>query len=228
MHVDGIHKKTSSFEHIEPGLVGNKRNVLISEMSGRSAMLSMINEVDPTITKDSKEAQELIDLLKELEFQGYLFESATASLELIITKHLNRFKPYFQLLRFKVIGEQTTGLQGGLSSAMIKIQVGEETEITAAEGEGPVHALDIALRKAVRRFYPAVKNMRLVDYKVRVIEPSDATAALVRVMIVSSDGKDIWTTIGVSRDIIDASLHALLDSVEYKLMKAEKCKNSED
>ncbi|WMJ22111.1 citramalate synthase [Paludicola sp. MB14-C6] len=228
MHVDGVTKKSSSFEHIAPESVGNKRHVLISEVSGRSAMLSVINDIDPTITKESKEAQELIDILKELEFKGYLFESATASLELVITKHLNQFDPFFKLLRFKVIGEQTAGLHGGLASAMIKIQVGEETEITAAEGEGPVHALDIALKKAVQRFYPAAKNIRLIDYKVRVIEPSDATAALVRVMIVSSDGTDIWTTVGVSRDIIDASLHALLDSVEYKLMKEKKYNDSEE
>lgn len=219
MHVDGITKSTSSFEHICPELVGNKRNVLMSEMAGRSAMLSVIHEIDPTITKDSAEAIEMIDLLKELEYKGYLFETATASLELIVTKELNQFKPFFELQHFKVIGEQTKGLDGQLSSAMIKIKVGNESEISAAEGEGPVHALDIALKKAVQRFYPAAKELRLIDYKVRVMDPGDATAALVRVVIVSSDGVDIWTTVGVSRDIIDASLQALMDSIEYKLMK---------
>lgn len=219
MHVDGVTKNTASFEHIPPELVGNKRNVLMSEMAGRSAMLNVINEIDPTITKESTEAIEMIDLLKDLEHKGYLFESATASLELIVTKELNQFKPFFELQHFKVIGEQTKGLEAGLSSAMIKIKVGNQSEITAAEGEGPVHALDVALKKAVQRFYPDAKELRLIDYKVRVMDPGDATAALVRVVIVSSDGVDIWTTVGVSRDIIDASLQALMDSIEYKLMK---------
>lgn len=219
MHVDGVLKKPSTFEQILPESVGNKRNVLISEMAGRTAMLGVIHEVDPTITKDSEQAIELMDLLKEMEHKGYLFESATASLELLITKQLNRFSPSFKLLHFKVIGEQMNESDYYPSSALIKIQVGAETEITAAEGEGPVHALDLALKKAVQRFYRSVGDLRLVDYKVRVMEPSDATAALVRVIISSTDGNDIWTTVGVSRDIIDASLQALMDSMEYKLMK---------
>lgn len=227
MHVDGITKKNSSFEHVSPSLVGNKRNILMSEVSGRAAMLSVINNIDKSITKDSKEAQELIDLLKELEFKGYLFESATASLELVITKHLKRFESFFELMHFKVIGEQSKILENQnsqLSSAIIKIKVGNKTEITAAEGEGPVHALDVALKKAVQTFYPSAKNLRLIDYKVRVMEPSDATAAMVRVFIETTDGVDIWTTVGVSRDIIDASLQALIDSIEYKLMKESEFK----
>lgn len=219
MHVDGVTKNTGSFEHITPEIVGNKRNILMSEISGRSALLNVINDIDPTITKNSDKAIEMIDLLKDLEHKGYLFETATASLELIVTKQLNQFKPFFELQHFKVIGEQTKGLKGQLSSAMIKIKVANEFEITAAEGEGPVHALDIALKKAVQRFYPSAKQLRLIDYKVRVMDPGDATAALVRVVIASSDGVDIWTTVGVSRDIIDASLQALMDSIEYKLMK---------
>lgn len=219
MHVDGVTKNKSSFEHITPEIVGNKRNILMSEISGRSALLNVINDIDPTVTKNSDKAIEMVDLLKDLEYKGYLFETATASLELIVTKQLNQFMPFFELQHFKVIGEQTKGLKGQLSSAMIKIKVANEFEITAAEGEGPVHALDIALKKAVQRFYPSAKQLRLIDYKVRVMDPGDATAALVRVVIASSDGVDIWTTVGVSRDIIDASLQALMDSIEYKLMK---------
>ncbi|MEG0693108.1 MAG: citramalate synthase [Oscillospiraceae bacterium] len=221
MHVDGVGKNPISFEHIPPEIVGNQRNLLISEMAGRSAILSVIKEIDPTITKDSKEAKELIELLKGFEYKGYLFESASASLELLVRKHLKRFQPFFKLQRFKVIGEQTTSGQANLSSAMIKIQVGGQSELSAAEGEGPVHALDTALKKAVQHFYPTIKGMHLVDYKVRVMEPSDATAATVRVLISTTDGDDIWTTVGVSRDIIEASLNALIDSVEYKLMKEQ-------
>lgn len=219
MHVDGIAKEKSSFEHIDPALVGNQRNILISEMAGRTAMMNVIHDIDNNITKDSKEAKHLIELLKKLEYRGYMYEAATASLELLITKRLGRFTPFFELLLFKVMGEHTRGVPGQLSSAVIKIKAGEETEITAAEGEGPVHALDTALKKAVQRFYPSAKNIRLIDYKVRVIDSGDATAAVVRVIVVSSDGADIWTTIGVSRDIIDASLQALMDSIEYRLMK---------
>lgn len=215
MHVDGVFKRSASFEHITPETIGNSRSILLSEMAGRTAMLSIINEVDPTITRDSQKAEELVGLLKELESRGYLFETATASLELAVAKHLGKFKPLFELVFFKVIGEQTKDAPSQLSTALIKIRVGNKTEITAAEGDGPVNALDNALKKAVVSFYPAVKNVRLIDYKVRVIEPSDATAALVRVIITSTDGERIWTTVGVSRDIIDASLQALLDSLEY-------------
>ncbi len=221
MHVDGVGKNPISFEHIPPEIVGNQRNLLISEMAGRSAMLSVIKEIDPSITKESKEAKELIEILKELEYKGYLFESASASLELLVRKHLKRFSPFFKLQRFKVIGEQTTSGQANLSSAMIKIGVGGQSEIAAAEGEGPVHALDTALKKAVQHFYPTIEGMRLIDYKVRVMEPSDATAATVRVLISTTDGEDIWTTVGVSRDIIEASLNALVDAIEYKLMKEQ-------
>lgn len=220
MHVDGVSKNTSTFEHISPEMVGNKRNILISELSGRSAVLSAIHEVDPNITKESKEAIELTELLKELESKGYLFESASASLSLLIAKKLGQFRPYFHLQRFKVIGEQDNE-GGGLSSAMITIKVGDQTEISAAEGDGPVHALDLALKKAISRFYPEIKNLRLVDYKVRVMEPERATAATVRVLIVTSDKTGTWGSVGVSKDIIEASLNALLDSIEYKLMKQD-------
>lgn len=221
MHVDGVTKNTASFEHIPPEKVGNKRNILLSEVSGRAAMLPLIREVDPTITKDSPEAQKLTDLLKERESQGYLFESAQASLELLVTKALGKFRPFFRIQRFKVIGEQDEQGHAGLSSAMINIRVGEDIEITAAEGDGPVHALDRALKRAVVRFYPCVGSLRLIDYKVRVIEPSDATAALVRVLITTTNGQEIWSTIGVSRDIIKASLDALMESLEYSLLREE-------
>ncbi|MEG2429110.1 MAG: citramalate synthase, partial [Oscillospiraceae bacterium] len=149
MHVDGVAKKTSTFEHINPENVGNKRSFLISEMAGRSAVLNIVNEFDVKIDKNSGEAAEIVNLLKEQELNGYVFEAATASLELLVKKHLKLIKPFFELVYFKVIGEQVKGYEEKLSSAMIKIKVGQKTEITAAEGSGPVNALDIALKKAV-------------------------------------------------------------------------------
>lgn len=219
MHVDGVAKEPDSFEHINPALVGNTRNIVLSEMAGRTAVLSLVGDIDPSIKKNSELAAELCEYLKELEAGGYIFESAQASLKLKLIKKLGKFKPYFKLSKFKVIGEQSSENAFDLSSAMIKIEVNSQTETTAAEGEGPVNALDLALKKAVERFYPQIATVRLTDYKVRVIEPADATAALVRVLITSTDGSDIWTTVGVSRDIIKASLLALLDSIEYKLIK---------
>lgn len=223
MHVDGVCKSPDSFEQVSPEEVGNSRNIILSEMAGRAAMLTILQDIDPTIEKESSTASELTDYLKQLEAEGYLFESAQASLKLKLLKRLNKFSPHFNLINFKVIGEQTAERNAANpSSAMIKIEVNGQTEITAAEGEGPVHALDLALKKAVEHFYPQIAGTRLTDYKVRVIGPSDATAALVRVLITSSDGKSDWTTVGVSRDIVEASLAALLDSVEYMLIKEDE------
>ncbi len=219
MHVDGVNKISSSFEHIPPETVGNHRNILISEVSGRTAILNKITEIDSTLTKESEKTQELMDLLKEMEHQGYQYESAVASFELMVLKQLGRLKPQFTIETFKVIGEQTKDYQSDLSSAMVKVKVDEQYEITADEGEGPVNALDKALRKALEVFYPVIAQMRLIDYKVRVMEPKQATAAKVRVFIESTDGENVWTTVGVSTDIINASFKALTDSIEYKLYK---------
>jgi len=225
MHIDAVFKNPISFEHINPELVGNKRVILMSEVAGRSTILKKIHEVDPTIGKDSPEAKKIIDRLKELEHEGYQYEGAESSFELVIRKILGKYQPFFNLNQFKVIvGEPTIGEFN--SSAMIKIRVGDQVEITAAEGCGPVNALDNALRKALERFYPEIKQMKLTDYKVRVLDSEAATAAKVRVLIESTDGKDMWTTIGVSTDIIEASWKALVDSVEYKLIKDKNGNNN--
>lgn len=224
MHVDGVTKNPRSFEHIPPETVGNHRNILLSEVSGKAALLSKLELIDDSISKDSPEANSLIDMLKGLEYDGYQFESATASLELFMLKHLHRFQPFFEVINFKVIGERTEEGSDDKNYAMLKIRVGEEFEITADEGDGPVHALDIALRKAVCKFYPAVERIRLVDYKVRVMEPKDATASKVRVFIDTTDGSNNWTTVSVSSDVITASLSALVDSLEYKLYIDSKIK----
>lgn len=217
MHIDGVNKESSSFEHISPELVGNRRRFLMSEVSGRSMVLSKIQKVVPTLTKDSAETDEIIKKLKELEHQGYQFEGAESSFNLLVRKHLGKYQPFFDLIHFKIIGEQP--VDNCSSTAIIKLAVDGKEEITAADGNGPVHALDKALRKALEGFYPELKQVHLTDYKVRVLETKTTTASTVRVLIESTDGEDVWTTVGVSPDIIEASWIALVDSIEHKLLK---------
>lgn len=219
MHIDGVSKANHSFEHVNPESVGNERRFLMSEVAGRSTILSKIQKVNSSITKDSPETKKIIDKLKELEHLGYHFEGAESTFELIIRKELGKYKPFFELDHFKIIGEHPAGDETFSSSAMIKVNVEGKVEITASEGDGPVNALDKALRKALEVFYPELKNVHLTDYKVRVLDTKEATAAKVRVLIESTDGEDIWTTVGVSTDIIEASWVALVDSIEYKLIK---------
>jgi 2-isopropylmalate synthase len=221
MHIDGVNKNPKTFEHINPKLVGNERRFLMSEVAGRSTILSKINEVAPHLTKDSPETKQIIDKLKVLEHEGYQFEGAESSFELIIRKELGKYKPFFKLDHFKAIVSEPSG-DNFSSSAMIKINVDGDEEITAAEGDGPVNALDKALRKALERFYPQIKEMHLTDFKVRVLDSQTATAAKVRVLIESTDGEHVWSTVGVSTDIIEASWRALVDSVEYKLQKDQE------
>ncbi len=218
MHSDAVSKNPKTYEHIAPEEVGNERTFLMSEVAGRTAVLNSIKLVDPTITRDSAETKRVIEKLKELEYEGYQYEGAESSFNLMIRKILGRYTPLFELKEFKVMVNEPS-INGFNSSAMIKINVDGEEEITAAEGDGPVNALDKALRKAIERFYPQVKKMKLTDFKVRVLDSTSATAAKVRVLIESTDGKDVWNTIGVSTDIIDASWKALVDSIEYKLIK---------
>lgn len=219
MHVDGVAKNTLSFEHITPESVGNRRQILLSEFAGRTAIAGKIAALDSSITRDSQVTAELIEKLKGLEYQGFAFESAAASFELFALKQLGKYRPAFDLEYFKTLGEQPAVNVERCCSAIVKVRVGESIEMTSAEGDGPVHARDIALRKALEVFYPCLSQVRLIDYKVRVMEGHRATAAIVRVLIESTDGVSTWTTVGCSADIIDASWQALRDSMEYKLMK---------
>ena len=221
MHVDAVVKNPVSYEHIDPDLVGNSRRTLMSEVAGRSTLLARIQAVDPKIGKDSPETKKIIDRLKQLEHEGYHFEAAEQSFELVVRKMLGKYTPFFELVEFKVMVNEPS-VNSMNSSAMIKIRVGNDTEITAAEGDGPVNALDKAVRKALERFYPAIGEIRLTDYKVRVLDSKEASAAKVRVLIESTDQREHWTTIGVSTDIIDASWQALVDSIEYKLVKDQE------
>ncbi len=217
MHVDAVLKTSLSFEHVSPEAVGNERRILASEVGGRSVILERMRKLDPSVTKDSPVVAQVVKRLKEMERLGYQFEGADASLELLMRKAAGKYKPFFELGHYRIIGEQPT--PGKLSSqAMVKIHVDGENAITAAEGDGPVHALDLALRKALERFYPSLANMRLTDFKVRVLDSKGASGAAVRVLIESSDGEGAWTTVGASTDIIEASYIALVDSIEYKLI----------
>ncbi len=216
MHSDGVKKNPNSFEHIAPESVGNKRNIILSEVAGRTAILNKIAEIEPSLTKDSKEISEIMDILKEKEFGGYQFEAADASFELLVRDHLGMLDKYFSVEYFKTNGEKIYG-NAGPASAIVKVLVGGENHISADEGDGPVNAIDKALRKALTVFYPRISEIRLSDYKVRVVDGVAATAANVRVLIESTDGNSVWTTIGVSTDIINASFIALVDSIRYKL-----------
>ena len=219
MHSDAVAKNSVAYEMIDPEVVGNERIFLMSEVAGRSAVLNLVRKIEPTITKDSAETRMVLEKLKEMEHEGYQYEGAESSFELIVMKVLGKYHPFFELKDFKVIVSEPAAANECNSSAMIKVKVGDQEEITAAEGDGPVNALDNAVRKALVRFYPCISEMKLTDYKVRVLDSTSATAAKVRVLIESTDGNEVWTTIGVSADIIDASWKALVDSIEYKLGK---------
>jgi 2-isopropylmalate synthase len=219
MHIDAVCKVPHSFEHIDPSRVGNSRRFLVSEVSGKSTILKEIQKIFPSLSKDSEEVQKITDRLKELEYEGYQFEGAEGTVELVMRKMIGKYKPFFELQHFKIIGEQPSSIREFSSTALINIKVEDRTEITASEGEGPVDALDKALRKALEVFYPQLKEVRLIDYKVRVLDTQSAAEAKVRVLIESTDGKENWSTVGVSRDIIQASWIALVDSIEYKLIK---------
>ncbi len=220
MHIDAVIKSSSSFEHINPDLVGNSRRFLLSEVAGKGTIYNKLVKMDPNIKKDDKIVSLIVDKVKELEFSGYQFEGADASFELLTLKTMGKFKPFFKLESFKVITDPS--IKESSASALIKISVDDKIEMTAAEGDGPVNALDSALRKALNVFYPEVEQIRLIDYKVRIINTNTGTKATTRVLISSTDGKETWTTVGLSTDIINASWIALVDSVEYKLYKSGK------
>ena len=219
MHIDGVNKNSKSFEHVDPNAVGNERRFLMSEVAGRSSILKKIQKVAPDITKTSPETAQIMARLKELEHEGYQFEGAESTFELVIRKQLGKYRPFFEIENFKTMGERPDINSIFSAYAMVKVNVEGESKMVAAEGDGPVNALDKALRQALEGFYPELKKIHLIDYKVRVLDGKEASAAKVRVLITSSDGVRDWTTVGVSTDIVEASLIALVDSLEIKLLK---------
>ena len=218
MHAAGVLKSPRSFEHVDPYLVGNARRFPASEISGRAVVLEKIREMFPSVGVDSQEARSLLQELKELESRGYQFEGADASFQLLVRKRLRPFPPFFELLYYHIYTDYSDGADRG-ASATVKVRVGGEIQLMAGEGNGPVNALDQALRKALEIFYPVLSQVKLTDYKVRVLDSKDATAAGVRVLITSTDGEDTFTTVGVSGDVVAASWKALEDSMEYLLLK---------
>ena len=222
MHVDAVRKVTRSFEHVPPEAVGNERRVLVSELSGASNVFLKAVEMGLALSKSSPEVKEILHELERLEKDGYEFEAAEASFKLLVQKVLKKHKPFFDLEGFRVIVEKRHKDEPCISEATIKLAVNGQTALTVGEGDGPVDALNSALRKALNRFYPSINNVVLTDYRVRILDPEEATAAKTRVLIESSDGTKTWGTVGVSGNIIEASWEALVDSVEYKLFLEEE------
>jgi 2-isopropylmalate synthase len=223
IHVSAIMKNPLAYEHIDPELVGNRRRVVVSDLSGKSNIAYKSKELGIKLGGNGYDSQKIVDKIKRMEDEGYQFDAAEGSLELLIKKVTGQFEPPYKLESFRVTIEKD-GDAPTMSHATIKISVEGEDEITAAEGDGPVNALDNALRKALYKFYPEIEEMGLVDFKVRVIDGREATAARVRVNIESRDAREIWSTIGVSENVIEASWEALTDSVEYKLLKVRNGK----
>lgn len=221
MHVDGVRKLASSFEHIKPESVGNQRRILISELSGASNVFLKAVEMGLNLEKNSPEVKQILKQLEALEKKGYAFEAAEASFKLLIQKVLKKHKAFFDLHSFRVMIEKNQRGVEDLVEATVKLSVNGETELTVGEGTGPVDALNDALRKALARFYPSISTVSLVDYQVRILDSESGTGATTRVLIESTDGKQSWGTVGVSSNLIEASWEALVDSVEYKLFLEE-------
>jgi 2-isopropylmalate synthase len=227
LHVSGLRKWSGSYQHIDPQVVGNKPKMLISELSGRASIVNRARELGVDLPSKSEKAQELLDRVKMLESRGFQYENAEASFDLLVQRVKREYKKPFELVDFMVIVEKrrrppaAENVEEMMSEAIIKVRVDNEVMHTAAEGKGPVNALDKALRKALLRFYPSLSAVKLVDYKVRILEGSTGTESQVRVIIESSDGMEQWRTVGSSSNIIEASWLALADSLEHWLLKRQ-------
>jgi 2-isopropylmalate synthase len=217
MHVNAVQKVSRSFEHINPEAVGNSRRILVSDLAGRSNIVMKAQEMGIRINNDTPELKGILARVKEQEHLGYDYEGAEGSLALLIRKALGRVEPAFDLEAYHV-SMRGDSLEH-VCEATVKVTVGGKTAHTVADGDGPVNALDHALRNSLRGFYPVLKTVRLTDYKVRILNSATGTAAKTRVLIESTDGKDRWYTVGVNENIIEASLQALLDSIEFRLLK---------
>ncbi len=217
-HIDGVIKNKASFEHIEPEKIGNGRKYAISDQAGGSVIVEKIKKIKPDINKNDAVVKELLTKIKDMVHGGYQFEAAEGSFQLLAQKALGVFKEPFEFKGFRVIIEKNED-GSSYSEATIKVQKGDEIVHTAAEGDGPIDALSKAVRKALVSFYPKLKEVKLEDFKVRILDERGGTSAVVRVLIESHDGKEHWGTVGVSSNIIEASWIALVDSLVYKIMK---------
>jgi 2-isopropylmalate synthase len=223
LHVSAVEKDPKCYEHIAPELVGNRRHIVVSDQSGRSNILAMFRDIGLDVDADDPKVTRMVEQVKELEFSGYAYDGAEASFELLARRALETVPEFFRLNSFRVIDERRWNAKDELitiSEATIKAQVMGQEFMTVAEGNGPVNALDSALREVLVPIYPELTDLRLVDYKVRILTPSDATGAVTRVMIESADDHGArWSTVGVSANIIDASYAALRDSIVFKLLR---------
>ena len=223
LHVSAVEKDPATYEHIDPALVGNERHIVVSDQSGRSNILARFREIGFDIDPKNPELPRLLEIVKEREFEGYAYDGAEASFELLARRTLGAVPQFYDLHSFRVLDERRWNARGELvtvSEATVKVDVGKEHHMAVAEGNGPVNALDNALGKVLLDSYPELSDMKLVDYKVRILTPTDGTGAITRVMIKSADGEDRrWSCIGLSTNIIDASYNALQDSITYKLFR---------
>ncbi|NPB06810.1 MAG: citramalate synthase [Aquificae bacterium] len=222
VHASAVMRRPRTYEHVEPELVGNRRKITVSDLAGRSNVLHKLKELGISVDPKSPEVKKLVEKIKELEKEGYHFEAAEASLELLIKRHFGLVKDYFDFDAYRVLIAKRKNDELPTSEATVRLSVEGAEEHTASLGNGPISALDRALRKALEEFYPNLKELQLIDYKVRIINESAGTAAKVRVLIESTDGKRKWGTVGVSENVIEASWKALTDSIVYKLMKDEE------
>jgi 2-isopropylmalate synthase len=220
IHVSAIMKDSKTYEHIRPELVGNKQRVLVSELAGQSNLIVKAQEMNLNFNPENEQTRAIINKIKDLEHQGYQFEGADASLELLLREASGELQEMFTLESIKIMIEKNAGQQV-VCEAIVKLNVGGQTVFTVAEGNGPVNAFDNALRKALVQFYPAIEHIHLTDYKVRVLNEKDATAAKVRVLIETTNFENTWNTVGVSSNVIEASWEALLDSIRYALIGQE-------
>jgi 2-isopropylmalate synthase len=218
MHINAVMKNPKAYEHADPLFVGNRRRILVSELGGRTGILLRAKSMELDLGKEDPQTKKILKLIQALEHKGYHFEAAEASFELLMKRALKKYNRFFELEGFRVVIEKLSDKKI-TSEAIIKLKVKGIKEHTAAEGDGPVNALDNALRKALKDFYPTLSRMHLSDFKVRVLDEKAGTAARVRVLIQSQDEDESWNTIGVSENLIEASWQALVDSVEYKLLK---------
>ena len=221
VHIDAVRKNPMTYEHIRPDAVGNRQRMLISDHAGKSSLAGKAEEFHIKLRKDSPKIRELLATLKELENQGYQFEGAEGSFELLMRRVLGTHTPSFELMGFRVIVEKRRADEEPISEATVMVKVGAVIEHQVAVGTGPVDALDHALRKALEKFYPELREVKLLDYKVRVLAGNQGTASRVRVLIESGDQKEKWGTVGVSENIMEASWQALADSIEYKMLNDE-------
>jgi 2-isopropylmalate synthase len=218
VHIDAMNKNSAAYEHLDPKIIGNQRRFLTSELAGKLPIVFKAQEMNVHFDKKSPQAKKLLKSLQAKELAGYQFEAADASFEVFMKKELQKYSPFFKLEGFKIHTEKR--FDGKIfAEATVRLTVNGHEEYSAADGNGPVDALDKALRQALTKFYPSLATMHLTDYKVRVLDTKEGTAAKVRVLIETQDDKDSWTTIGVHENIIQASWEALTDSIEYKLLK---------